>query len=63
MSHYYRQWANAYRACTPEQREQSKTHWVKCHRENLKSGREDLIMFSAAILAEIAIIEQEDKEA
>ena len=55
----YKYWEAAFRACNLEDREKSKNHWLKCHEENLKSGRHDLIIFSAQILAHIAIVENE----
>ena len=60
---YYKQWAEMYRKCSKEQRKASKKHWINVHRENLKSERNDLIMFSASILAMITMIENEEMEA
>lgn len=34
-----------------ETRQKSKEHWLKCHAENVLSGRDDLIMFTSKILA------------
>lgn len=44
-----------------EDRQKSKSHWLKCHEENLKSGREDMIIFSAQILAMITKAELDSK--
>lgn len=60
---YYKKWAEMYRQASKANRAASKAHWIKTHRENIQSGREDLIMFSASILAEIALIESEEEEA
>ena len=40
-----------------ESREISKKHWQKCHAANLALGREDMIIFTAKILAAIEIAE------
>lgn len=37
------------------EREESRQHWLKCHAENICSGRDDLIIFSAKILAAISL--------
>ena len=34
-----------------ETRKKSKEHYLKCHAENVLSGRDDLIMFTSKILA------------
>lgn len=51
---YYRYFLNA----SEEQRQKSKAHWLEKHEDNLKSGREDLIIFSASILAQICLAEK-----
>ena len=38
-------------------REESKAHWQNMHAKNLASGREDMIIFTAKILAAIEIAE------
>ncbi len=38
-------------------RKESKAHWLKCHAENLASGREDMIIFTSKILAAISLAE------
>lgn len=43
----------------PERIPLYKKHWEKCHAENLKSGRYDLIIFSAQMLATIEAAENE----
>lgn len=58
MSHY-KNWEAAFRACNQEDREKSKEHWLKYHKENLERGEPDLITFSAEILKHIAIVENE----
>ena len=58
---YYERYYYMYASCTEEERQLSKDHWTKCHRENLKEGRKDLIMFSASILASIALADAELK--
>lgn len=56
---FYKNWEAAFRACNQEDREKSKAHWLKCHAENLASGRLDMIIFSAQILAHIENVENE----
>lgn len=56
---YYENWKSLYKAASLEERNKSKVHWLKCHAENLESGRHDLIIHSAQILAHIAIVENE----
>lgn len=51
MKEYYRDAARRYLAAPPELRKASREHWTRHHVENLKSGRQDLIIFSAQILA------------
>lgn len=60
---YYESIGERYRAASPELRAASKAHWIKCHRQNLKSGRQDLIIFTAQILAQIAIVDSENPAA
>ena len=55
---YYRSYYNRFLASSEENRQKSKTHWIKCHQENLESGNESLIIFSAQILAMIALAEE-----
>lgn len=38
-------------------RKESKDHWLRCHAENVASGREDMIIFSSKILAAISLAE------
>lgn len=40
-----------------QSRKESKDHWLKCHAENVASGREDMIIFSSKILAAISLAE------
>lgn len=60
---YYQSIGEHYRAASPELRAASKAHWIKCHRQNLESGRQDMIIFTAQILAQIAIVENESHAA
>lgn len=59
---YYKQYAEMYRNSGAETRKASKAHWIKVHGENMKSNRNDLIMFSASILAMITMVENEEQE-
>lgn len=60
---YYESVGERYRAASPELRAASKAHWIKCHRQNLESGRQDMIIFTAQILAQIAIVDSENPAA
>ena len=60
---YYESMGERYRSATPEVRAASKDHWLKCHKENLASGRQDMIIFTAQILAQISLVENEEKSA
>ena len=51
MGDYYRTAQERYMRADPETRKASREHWTRVHAENMKSGREDLIIFSAQILA------------
>ena len=55
---YYKTYMKRYLMADPETRAVSKKHWTKCHIENIVSGREDLIIFSAKILGAIAAAEE-----
>lgn len=56
---YYENWKNLYKAASLEDRKKSKVHWLKCHAENLKRKRDDLIIFSGKHLAIMAMIDNE----
>lgn len=60
---YYESLGERYRAASPEVRAASKAHWLKCHKENLASGRQDMIIFTAQILAQISMVESEEHAA
>lgn len=60
---YYETVGERYRAASPELRAASKAHWIKCHRQNLESGRQDMIIFTAQILAQFAIVDSENPAA
>ena len=54
---YYEQYKERYAAADEETRKASKDHWQRVHAKNLASGRQDLIIFSAQILAMICTID------
>lgn len=56
---FYKNQMENYRKASQEAKEASKRHWIRCHRENLNSGRNDLIIFSARIIANMAIVDSE----
>lgn len=57
MYNYYDSFLVRYIEADEVQRQKSKEHWLKCHMENVKSGRKDLIMFTEQILSRISIAE------
>ena len=54
---YYESFAIRYHESGEDLRRRSREHWQRIHAENVKSGREDLIVFSARHLAEMAMID------
>jgi len=48
---WYKKHFLLYMAASPEMRKESKKHWIGCHKKNMESGNEYLIIFSAKILA------------
>lgn len=57
MTNYYKTYYDRYLAADARTRAESKAHWIACHKKNIASGRDDLIVFSGQILAEIALAE------
>ena len=55
---YYEDYKKRYAAADEKTKKASREHWKRVHAENLASGREDLIIFSAQILAMICQVEQ-----
>jgi hypothetical protein len=54
---FYLQYAARYAAQPPEAKKAAREHWTRAHAENLLSGRFDMIVFSAQILAAMDTIE------
>ena len=54
---YYSAQVIRYLEADSETRAVAKAHWLKCHAENLKADREDLIIFSGKNLNSIMIAE------
>ena len=54
---YYKTHAIRYLLADENTKKASWEHWRKCHAENIKSGREDLIIFSARIIANMALVD------
>ena len=50
---YYKVYIERYKTTPKELQKQSREYWTKVHAENMQSGRHDLIIFSAQILAAI----------
>ena len=59
----YHIFAERYRAASKELRAIVKTYWLKCHNAYLNSGMEDIICFTSRIVAQIAMIENEEQNA
>ena len=55
---FYKQYMVRYMMTDVETRKSEKQHWVKCHSENVASGRDDLITFSAKILGAIDVADE-----
>ena len=55
---FYKQYMMRYMMADVETRKSAKQHWVKCHLENVASGRDDLIIFSAKILGAIDVADE-----
>ena len=56
MGNFYEDYGKRYRACQDEERKAAaREHWTRIHRENLKTGRLDLIIFSAQMLSAMGI--------
>lgn len=55
---FYKQYMERYMMADVGTRKSAKQHWVKCHLENVASGRDDLIIFSAKILGAIDVADE-----
>ena len=61
-TNYYEFYATRYLNSDAETRKASKAHWVKTYSESIASNLdEEMINFSARILATIALLESEEK--
>ena len=54
---FYQNHAILYNESDEQTRQASREHWQKIHAENVKSGRADMVMFSARLLADMAMID------
>lgn len=54
---FYEAYKWNYLAADAKTRAEAKAHWIKCHEQNIASGREDMMIYSAQILAAIALAE------
>ena len=55
---FYKQYMVRYMMADVGTRKRAKQHWAKCHLENVASGRDDLIVFSAKILGAIDVADE-----
>lgn len=55
---YYKTYFFRYLKADPETRVASIEHWTKCHIENILAERDDLIIFSAKMLAAAVLAEK-----
>ena len=56
---YFDRYYTMYMNCTEAERAESRAHWIKVHRENLKKGYDNCIAFSAQIIAQIVLAEDD----
>ena len=57
MTDYYKTYGMRYAAANDDMRRAAREHWTRCHAENLRSGRNDLIIFSGQILAQMDLVD------
>lgn len=55
---YYDLYYTRYLQADEQARADSKRHWLQCHEANVATGRDDLTIFSAQILARIALADE-----
>ena len=55
---YYKEWFFRYLRADEDTRKASIEHWTEKHAENVLTGREDLIIFSAKMLGSAALAEK-----
>lgn len=58
-TNFYDRYEQMYRKADDDLRAETREHWLKIHKENLDSNRDDLIMFSGQILSRIMIVDNE----
>lgn len=63
MKDCYEIFTERFRAASKEAREMCKIYWVKCHRVMLESGKQEMISFTAQILARIMLVESDERKA
>lgn len=57
MTNFYETYFIRYLESDIETREKTKQYWIEKHQENIKADRNDLIIFSAQIIAMIVLAE------
>lgn len=58
IMNFYGNYYIRYLQADEQTRADCRQHWLKCHKENVASGRDDLTSFSAQILARIALADE-----
>lgn len=59
---FYRRYQEMYLVADEKTRQAAKAHWLRVHAENLrKENRNDLVIFSAQVLAAILLVENGGK--
>lgn len=56
-TNYYVEQGKRYKAASEKLKKASRAYWTRIHAENVKAGRDDLIMFSGQVLAQYDIID------
>ena len=59
-TNYYVEHGKRYKAASEELKKASRAYWTRIHAENVKAGRDDLIIFSGQILSQYDIIDAEE---
>lgn len=56
-ANFYIEQGERYKAASEELKKASRAYWTRIHAENVKAGRNDLIIFSGQILSQYDIID------
>ena len=56
-TNYYIEQGKRYKAASEELKKASRAYWTRVHAEHVKTGREDLIIFSGQILSQYDLVD------